>query len=198
MALEGGCLSLGTWSCQWPQFLGVQSGCQRPKFTPTVLCLYVLKVSWDPPECPSTMDSLITELLVERVGFVLSLQNGLPTQHWGPPNWQWGPHASTYWVSPWHWVTPQQWVSPLALNITPLAPRAGSGTVLGAAGCYGEWCGGDTRNYWGDSRGLVDSASAEDCGDTGKVLIKEELGGLGTHPGEWVVSRVSPWHRGAH
>lgn len=34
---------------EWPQFLGGQSGCQRPKFTPTVLCLCVPKVSWDPP-----------------------------------------------------------------------------------------------------------------------------------------------------
>lgn len=116
---------------------------------------------------PGTFQSLpppwthwITELWVEREEFVLSPQNGLPTQHWGPPNWQWGPHASTHGVSPQHWVTSQQWVSPLT-QITPLAPRAGCGTVLGAAGCYWEWHRGDSGSYWGDSRGLGDCICRE-------------------------------------
>lgn len=188
----------GHGAASGPSSWGCRVGARDPNF-PLLCCVCVSsKFPGTPPKCPSTMDPLITELWVERGRFVLSLQSGLPMQHWGPPNWQWGPHASTHWVSPWHWVTPQQWVSPLALNVTSLAPRAGSGTVLGAPGCYREWCGGDTGSCWGDSRGLGDSASAEECGITGKVLIKEELGGLRARPGEWMVSRVSPWHRGAH
>lgn len=176
-------------------------GCRvgaRDSNLPLLCCVCVSsKFPGTSQSVPPPWTHWITELWVEREEFVLSPQNGLPTQHWGPPNWQRGRHASTHWVSPQHWVTPQQWVSPLALKVTPLAPRAGSGTVLGAAGCYWEWCRGDTGSYWEDSRGLGDSASAEGCGDTGKVLIKGELE-LGAHLREWVVSRVSLWHWGAH
>lgn len=34
------------------------AGCQRSKFTPTVLCVCIVKVSWNPSECRPTMDPL--------------------------------------------------------------------------------------------------------------------------------------------